>query len=300
MNEPVVANLDLAHDYHEAQGAEGVYYQSFSRLAAFFGRDMHVHRHDHFFQMHVLNTGQIELFLDDQRYALQAPLFVLTPPSTPHAFFTEPDSEGHVLTVRQELIWPLLESLYPYQGGREAWLDIPRVCLSLADKPQELATLNHYWALIQREATAQLAGYEHTLALLAQAAFTLLLRNVPLGERNLCVMRGEIQRFRRFNQLIDTRYPEHLPVAEYARQLGITESRLADMCRRFTNRSPKRLIFERQLREAKRLLLFSDRSVHQIAYQLGFKDPAYFTRFFSRLAGCSPSVFRTRRLAGAG
>jgi AraC family 4-hydroxyphenylacetate 3-monooxygenase operon regulatory protein len=57
------------------------------------------------------------------------------------------------------------------------------------------------------------------------------------------------------------------------------------------------LIFDRQLREAKRLLLFSDSAVSEIAYQLGFKDPAYFARFFNRLVGCSPSAYRAEQIA---
>lgn len=68
----------------------------------------------------------------------------------------------------------------------------------------------------------------------------------------------------------------------------MTESRLNDLCRRFANRPPKRLIFDRLLREAKRMLLFSACTVHETAYSLGFKDPAYFARFFNRLEGCSP------------
>jgi AraC family 4-hydroxyphenylacetate 3-monooxygenase operon regulatory protein len=130
---------------------------------------MQAHRHDQYFQMHFLDTGQIELQLDDHRYSVQAPLFVLTPPSVPHAFITESDSDGHVLTVREDLIWPLLEVLYP--GTREAF-GLPGICLSLADKPDELAALAHYWRLIERESTEQLPGREHTLALLAQAVFT--------------------------------------------------------------------------------------------------------------------------------
>ncbi len=80
---------------------------------------MQAHRHDRYFQMHYLDTGQIELQLDDHRYSVQAPLFVITPPSVPHAFITESDSDGHVLTVHEELIWPLLEVLYP--GTRETF-----------------------------------------------------------------------------------------------------------------------------------------------------------------------------------
>jgi AraC family 4-hydroxyphenylacetate 3-monooxygenase operon regulatory protein len=116
---------------------------------------MQAHRHDRYFQMHYLDTGQIELQLDDHRYSVQAPLFVITPPSVPHAFITESDSDGHVLTVHEELIWPLLEVLYP--GTRETF-GLPGICLSLADKPDELAALAHYWQLIRRESTAQLPG----------------------------------------------------------------------------------------------------------------------------------------------
>ena len=97
--------------------------------------------------VHFTETGKIELQLDDQHYSVQAPLFILTPPSVPHAFFTEPDSDGHVLTVRRELIWPLLSACIPAATA----LDMPGICLSLADAPQELTALSHYWALIRRE-----------------------------------------------------------------------------------------------------------------------------------------------------
>ncbi|WP_447863740.1 4-hydroxyphenylacetate catabolism regulatory protein HpaA [Kluyvera sichuanensis] len=293
MCQRAITNIDISTEYEESLGSKDVHYQSFARMAAFFGRDMQAHRHDQFFQMHFLDTGQIELQLDDHRYSVQAPLFVLTPPSVPHAFITESDSDGHVLTVREDLVWPLLEVLYP--GTREAF-GLPGMCLSLADKPEELAALAYYWRLIQRESTSDLAGREHTLVLLAQAVFTLLLRNAPLDDHAASGVRGELKLFQRFNQMIDTHYHRHWTVPDYANELHLTESRLTDICRRFANRPPKRLIFDRQLREAKRLLLFSDSAVSEIAWQLGFKDPAYFARFFNRLVGCSPSAFRAQKV----
>ncbi|CDL82920.1 4-hydroxyphenylacetate catabolism regulatory protein HpaA [Xenorhabdus szentirmaii] len=291
VTKPIIANIDISKDYDETQGSDDVHYQTFGRLAAFFGRDMQAHRHDNFFQLHYLETGRIELQLDEQCYSVQAPLFILTPPSVPHAFFTQEDTDGHVLTVRQELITPLLSSLYPTHGKL---IDIPAICLSVADKPNELATFNHYWALIERESMNQFAGREQSLACLAQSLFTFLLRSISLEDHRSGGVRGELKLFQRFNRLIDQHFHQHLAIPDYAEKLGITESRLKDMCRRFANRPPKRLIFDRQLREAKRLLRFSDSPVSDIAYQLGFKDPAYFARFFNRLVGCSPSVWRER------
>ncbi|KLN96259.1 4-hydroxyphenylacetate catabolism regulatory protein HpaA [Moellerella wisconsensis] len=288
-----ITNIDISKDYDETQGTDDVHYQTFGKMAAFFGRDMQAHRHDGFFQLHYLVTGHITLQLDEQRYSVQAPLFILTPPSVPHTFFTQEDTDGYVLTVRQELISPLLHSLYPTQPDI---IDIPAICLSVADKPADLATFNHYWALIERESSHQYAGRDQALSNLAQAMFTFLLRSIPLDDHHICGMRGELKLFQRFNQLIDHHYHQHLSVPEYADKLGITESRLKDMCRRFANRPPKRLILDRILREAKRLLLFSDSPVFEIAYRLGFKDPAYFARFFNRSVGSSPSVWRDNNL----
>lgn len=92
--------------------------------------------------------------------------------------------------------------------------------------------------------------------LLAQAVFTLLLRNAKLDDHAATGMRGELKLFQRFTLLIDNHFHQHWTVPDYACELHITESRLTDICRRFANRPPKRLIFDRQLREAKRLLLF--------------------------------------------
>ncbi|KAI3492485.1 hypothetical protein L1887_42780 [Cichorium endivia] len=188
----------------------------------------------------------------------------------PHAFITESDSDGHVLTVREDLIWPLLEVLYP--GTREAF-GLPGICLSLSDRPDELAALKHYWQLIARESTEQLPGREHTLVLLAQAVFTLLLRNAKLDDHASGGMRGELKLFQRFTQMIDTHYHQHWTVPEYASELHLTESRLTDICRRFANRPPKRLIFDRQLREGQTLAALLRQRV-----------------------GCSPSAYRAQKV----
>lgn len=285
------ANIDVGKEYDARYANDDVHYETFARLAGFFGRDMRPHWHDRYFQLHFLATGRIQLRLDDQLYAVKAPLFILTPPSVPHAFSTEPDSDGHVLTVRQELIWPLVETLWPRSG--EA-LALPGMCLSLESAPATLAALNHYWPLVNDEFHHRRPGREMLLLSMAQAVFTLLLREAPPNDLSAGGVRGEMRLFQRFNRLIDENFRRHLTVPEYALRLGVSESRLTELCRRFANQPPKRLIFDRVSREAKRLLRYSAHSVNQIAFDLGYKDPAYFARFFHRMAGCSPSQFRER------
>lgn len=284
-------NIDISTAYDARYAGEEVHYETFARLAGFFGRDMHPHWHDRYYQLHVLTTGKITLQLDDHFYDVKAPLFVLTPPSVPHAFITDTDSDGHVLTVRQELIWPLVETLWP---GKAEAINRTGVCLSLASSPDTLAALTHCWPLVAAEFACVAPGRERVLAALAHTIFTQVLREAPPEETTACSVRGEMRQFQRFNRMIDDCFRQHLSVSDYAHGLGISESRLTEMCRRFANQSPKKLIFDRLLREAKRRLMFSSDSVNQIAYALGYKDPAYFARFFHRMAGCSPSQFRNR------
>ncbi|MGB2130377.1 MAG: helix-turn-helix domain-containing protein, partial [Marinobacterium sp.] len=79
---------------------------------------------------------------------------------------------------------------------------------------------------------------------------------------------------------------------EYTRELGISESRLHQICQKVSNRSPKKLIHDRIMQETKRLLVFTDQSSNDICYQLGFSDPAYFSRFFKRHTGMTAQQFR--------
>ena len=107
---------------------------------------------------------------------------------------------------------------------------------------------------------------------------------------------GDLSTFRAFNELIENHFLEHWPLSEYAKALNVTETRLNDICRRVADISSKKLIFDRQMQEAKRLLIFSDATINTVCYQLGFKDPAYFSRFFTRHAGIRPSDYRTTHL----
>lgn len=59
MCQRAIANIDISKEYDESMGSNDVHYQSFARMADFFGRDMQAHRHDQFFQMHFLDTGRL-------------------------------------------------------------------------------------------------------------------------------------------------------------------------------------------------------------------------------------------------
>ncbi|NGN41155.1 helix-turn-helix domain-containing protein [Mesorhizobium sp. CGMCC 1.15528] len=91
-----------------------------------------------------------------------------------------------------------------------------------------------------------------------------------------------------FLHLVEIHVRDHWTVADYARLLGVTADRLNSAIRRATGRSPLALIHARLITEAEILLDSSTLQVSEVAEALGFRDPAYFNRFFKRLTGIAP------------
>ncbi|MDF3832991.1 helix-turn-helix domain-containing protein, partial [Cupriavidus basilensis] len=98
--------------------------------------------------------------------------------------------------------------------------------------------------------------------------------------------------FQQFQQLVEERFRHHQELAGYADTLGITATQLNRICQQLAGRSALQLIHSRLIVEAQRDLLYSDLDIKQIASTLGFADAAYFTRFFCRRVGQTPTAFR--------
>ena len=95
-----------------------------------------------------------------------------------------------------------------------------------------------------------------------------------------------------FLQMVELHYRDGWPVARYADALGVTSDKLHAHCQREKNCGPRAIIHERLVREACTRLQQLDLPVEQIGYGLGFRDPAYFNRFFRKYRGASPGNYR--------
>ncbi len=78
--------------------------------------------------------------------------------------------------------------------------------------------------------------------------------------------------------------------------LGVTRAHLHDACLKTFGKTPLALVHSRLIDEARQRLSHTALPVEQIAYSLGFGDPAYFNRFFKRLTDDTPGRFRQRAL----
>lgn len=96
----------------------------------------------------------------------------------------------------------------------------------------------------------------------------------------------------RFVLLASQHLREHWAVGEYARVLEVSRDRLSSAVRRATGHAPQAYLHQLLIREASELLASTGMPIGQVAFRLGFSDPAYFTRFFTRHRGESPAKFR--------
>ncbi|MDR3706042.1 MAG: AraC family transcriptional regulator [Paludibacteraceae bacterium] len=94
-----------------------------------------------------------------------------------------------------------------------------------------------------------------------------------------------------FRQLINNTITENISVEDYACRLKLSVYELNRICKKSVAVSAKQFILVQKLTEAKRLLLYSDLNVAEVAYHLGFEDNSYFTKFFKQKTGYTPTHF---------
>jgi AraC-like DNA-binding protein len=98
--------------------------------------------------------------------------------------------------------------------------------------------------------------------------------------------------YTRFLQEIEGSYASTRQVEDYAARLGYTAKTLTRASLAATGHSAKHIVNARVLLEAKRLLVYTDRTVLSIATRLGFTEASNFGKFFTRHTGVTPLEFR--------
>ena len=95
-----------------------------------------------------------------------------------------------------------------------------------------------------------------------------------------------------FKDLLENSYRQLKQVGNYAKKAGVTEKRLNQATSKILGKSPKQMIDERVMLEAKRLLAHTSGSVKEIGFDLGFEEPTNFIKFFRKHSNSTPVEFR--------
>ncbi|NQZ44740.1 MAG: helix-turn-helix domain-containing protein [Flavobacteriaceae bacterium] len=130
----------------------------------------------------------------------------------------------------------------------------------------------------------------------------LIIMSTRLAKEQLIVKQldnEQIEVIRKFNFLVDMHYKSKRKVSDYAEMLFKSPKTLSNLFSIYNQKSPQQIILDRLALEAKRLIHFTDRQNQEIAFDLGFNDPAHFSRFFKKMTGKTPSEYRESPFLGA-
>lgn len=255
----------------------------------------------------LLLSGQAEIKLRQGTMSGAAPALIWLPLGETQAVSVAAGAEGYVLSVADDLVARHCDTSSAVMGRATGAATVGLPLRLAADTvhivapardSDNLKILTGCFDAIRLELKGNAIGASVVVGAQLQIILTMVLRLTQgVMEQHAPHRRhgpGSIT-FQRFLQVLELHFREQWNVADYARALGISERRLGSSVVRATGKSPLMVMHERVLRDACMRLEQSPLGVAQIAYGLGFRDPAYFSRFFKRYMGDAPGAYRRRR-----
>lgn len=292
-----VAGIPAFALYGETPSAHGelLHVEGIQARSRRYGWHIEPHLHQGLYQIVWLKVGPAQVSLDALRRDCAGPVAMIIPPGTVHTFQFAAQSEGEVLTLSAR---SFIESETSEIGDAlRALFQAPRI-LHLDPDALDTRLLGGLFAQLAEEFQApDMVGAPIALWL-ARAVVWRLARILSRGAgADDPGARRHHALFTRFVLLVEAHYTAHWPISRYARCLGVSPERLNRLVRIQTGAGALNLVHDRMLREARRKLIYVAVSISQVAFELGFDDPAYFCRFFKRGTGSTPREFRALQRA---
>lgn len=245
------------------------------------------HRHARLHQILVIERGGGEATFEGRAHPLDPMRVINVPVGSVHGFRFLPGTQGWVLTIPMEV----LDEALLASEGLNAVLARPAVKRASAQMRDAM-----------KQIFAEHAGRHYARAHLLRSLSCTL---VGLVARELSGSDGAgdpaagSDLLLRFQEMVEKHYLQHWSVSRYAEALSVTPTHLTRVVRAATDHPASQVILNRIVREARRNLVYTSLPVSRIAYALGFKDPAYFSRVYGAATGFSPRRFR-EQIHGAG
>ncbi len=242
-----------------------------------------------FFDITLVTRGSGWFSLDTYRHAVRPGILV----------FTRPGQVRRWETTNLDGVCLFFEDLFTREFLRDdAFLrrlpyfqaDPARAALALSAAAAgrvraRLTTMRRELAHFRRDSVDLLRARLHETLIVLARQYAAAHRVAPQRPTHAVVSR--------FLELVDRDAAHRHRIADYAVELAVTPGHLSVLCSRFAGQPAKRVLHNELASRARRMLLYSGESASRIGTSLGFEDPSYFSRFFRRETGQTPTEFRS-------
>lgn len=238
----------------------------------------------------ILN-GVERVALNEEEFTPYPNLVVFITPGIKLKLETSGQPEGWILRISQAYLNMLRHENFaivnkqfpPHQN------DILKLVLS----PKIGKRIHSLVGMIDELAGSQNPKKENGINALLKAIFVYCDSKCNLN-LNINGNRKEVNMVSRFKQLVTENYTRCHMVSDYANMMNITPKYLNHVVKQNMGITAKQVIQEQLIIHARYDLKFSNQSIKEIAFMLGFTDPYHFSSFFKDLVGTSPTQYRDK------
>ena len=241
------------------------------------------HKHGSYLELIYLSEGTGTHTIDSVEYAVKTPLLHVVRQEQVHSWELESEPEGYVLLIKKDFfdnsIDYELKSLFAKISRQSASI--------LSDYPQVKAILQ----LLVEESADQT---EICLPVQEGLLKALLAKTIQVWLSISTSPRSEVKGVHQsFLELVEYNNGLKKSVRHYAALLNTSPQSLNAACQRSLGRTATQIVSESVIAESKRLLLYTSATVSEIAFSLEFSDASHFTKFFKKIVGTTPQLYRS-------
>ena len=249
------------------------------------------HLHD-FYSIFWIESGEAIHATEFVEYSLKADTILFVPPGLKHRMYIDKSVSGTYILFNEDFIQYNRKNHVPLKEYRLFNNSDFKSLITVT--PEKREKLNNITGLIFDE-IQNTDDYSQDIVLNLLHLFLLESRRIfdqqnqaPKEESDATPDVTIIK----FKQLIEENFTKEKNVSPYAEMLNMNPACLNELTKRTTGITAGELIRNRVIDETKKLLFSSKMSGKEIAYELGFDDPAYFSRFFKKYTGTTLKEFR--------
>lgn len=244
-----------------------------------------------FYQIYLFEDCTPQLTIDENTILIKPYSLLFVPENTVLQFDNDSTYKGKVLTFSGSFFYKS-ESDKHFLQRTNLFNDHPSY--TLIESSESFNSFYENILLIQSELAISVDHYSfeilhnllHNILLIAE-------RQINQKEKKKISQGTDLDFAIRFKELIDKNYHSMKMVHFYLSELSISEKRLNQATTNTFSKTPKEMINDRIIQEAKRLLSFTNKSIKEIGVALNFEDPAYFIKYFKKQTQKTPLEFRS-------
>jgi len=248
------------------------------------------HKHD-FYEILFITRGSGYHIIDSNEYEIKPPCIFFMSPGQAHKLELSQDIGGYIFLFTAEFY--LLN-----QANKNKLLAMPFFFSLDQNNPplkfkadEQTAFLTQLFFRGVKEVQAEVQGNESIIRSLLDLILEICLQLYPKENSSFQNSRGHLL-VKNFLVLIEENYQNNLSINEYAQMLAITPNHLTQIAKQITGKTSIQLLQNKIILETKRLLIYTEMTVTEIADYMNFSDQSYFTKYFKKACGETPLQFR--------